>query len=78
MSQKLEFAVSGSGARLDIYMVECYPWMSRSRIQRLIKEGYITVNGRSARDSLSLRKATGWKPSSLFPKRSSLKRRMFP
>jgi len=55
MSQKLEFAVSGSGARLDIYMVECYPWMSRSRIQRLIKEGYITVNGRSARDSLKLK-----------------------
>ncbi len=55
MSIKLEFVVSGSVTRLDIYVVERCPQMSRSRIQRLIKEGYITVNGRSAKESLKLK-----------------------
>lgn len=55
MSKKLEFVVSGSGTRLDIYIVESYPQLSRSRIQRLIKEGYITVNGRSAKEGLKLK-----------------------
>ena len=55
MSRKLEFVVSGSGIRLDIYVVERCPQLSRSRIQRMIKEGYITVNGRSVKESLNLK-----------------------
>jgi 23S rRNA pseudouridine1911/1915/1917 synthase len=55
MSRKFEFVVSSSGTRLDVYIVERYPHISRSRIQRLIKDGYITVNGRPAKEGLKLR-----------------------
>ncbi len=55
MSKELEFLISSPGTRLDVYIVERYPHLSRSRIQRLIKDGYITVNGRPAKESLKLR-----------------------
>ena len=55
MSKELELVVTGSGTRLDIYIVGRYPQLSRSYIQRLIKEGYITVNGRSVKESLKLK-----------------------
>jgi 23S rRNA pseudouridine1911/1915/1917 synthase len=31
--------------RLDKFLVACFPDLSRSRIQRLIKDGHVTVNG---------------------------------
>lgn len=52
---------SAAGTRLDIFMTQ-YFWnqaepygFSRSRIQRLIAEGHITVNGARARSSTRLR-----------------------
>lgn len=40
-----------AGARLDRFAVDQLPGMSRSRLAALIKEGAITVNGRSAKPS---------------------------
>lgn len=40
-----------AGARLDRFLCECLPEYSRSRLQALIKEGAVTVNGRAAKPS---------------------------
>ena len=32
--------------RLDVYLTECIPGLTRSQIQRLIADGHVTVNGR--------------------------------
>ena len=44
---------SGAGARLDRWLAENQP-RSRSRLQSLIKDGYVRVNGREARASQRL------------------------
>ena len=54
-SRELRFAVTRPGIRLDKYIVEEFPQLSRSHVKRLISEGYITVNGRSAKGSLKLK-----------------------
>jgi 23S rRNA pseudouridine1911/1915/1917 synthase len=40
---------SGSPQRLDKYLTVCLPELSRSRIQSLIQQGLVTVNGKPAR-----------------------------
>ena len=40
--------------RLDKYVCQHLPELSRARVQRLIADGYITVNGRSAKPGLKL------------------------
>lgn len=55
MNKKLEFVADDSGTRLDRFVAERYPEFSRSYIQRAIKDGHITVNGRPAKDSLKLK-----------------------
>jgi len=54
MSDRLQFTVTRAGGRLDKYIVEECPQLSRSYAQRLIEEGYITVNGRASKSSLRL------------------------
>ncbi len=47
--------VEEPGARLDKYVSERCPELSRSQAQKLIADGNITVNGESAKPSLKLR-----------------------
>ena len=49
------FVVEEPGARLDKYVSEKCPELSRSQAQRLIADGKITVNGIPAKPSLKLR-----------------------
>lgn len=48
MGGKQEFLVGAEAGeqRLDVYLTECMPELTRSQIQRLIAEGHVTVNGR--------------------------------
>ncbi len=48
MVGKQEFLVGAEAGeqRLDVYLTECMPELTRSQIQRLIAEGHVTVNGR--------------------------------
>ena len=46
--------VDKPGTRLDRYVVDKYPELSRTQAQKLITGGYITVNGRAAKASLKL------------------------
>ncbi len=55
MNKKLELIVIRSGTRLDSYVAQECPELSRSYVQRLISDGYITVNGRAAKGSLKLK-----------------------
>jgi 23S rRNA pseudouridine1911/1915/1917 synthase len=53
MNKRLEFTVSISGERLDKYLAEqCQ--ISRSYVKKLISEGQVTVNSRSAKASQKL------------------------
>ena len=46
--------VDKPGTRLDKYVSEQYPQLSRTQVQKLIGDGYITVNNRDARAGLKL------------------------
>jgi len=46
--------VDKPGTRLDKYVSEQYPELSRTQVQKLIGDGYITVNNRDARAGLKL------------------------
>jgi 23S rRNA pseudouridine1911/1915/1917 synthase len=48
------FVATEEGVRLDKYISDNCPEISRSRIQKLIAEGYVTVNTRPAKASLRL------------------------
>lgn len=50
--RKLELVATGAGRRLDRFIAEAHPELSRSYIQRLIDGGRVTVNGRPAKASL--------------------------
>ncbi|MFQ5933911.1 MAG: RluA family pseudouridine synthase [Dehalococcoidia bacterium] len=43
------------GSRLDKFLAGRYPDLSRSYIQKLIADGYVTVNGNAARSSLEVK-----------------------
>ena len=49
------FRVEQSGMRLDHFMAEMVPRLSRSRLQALIKDGHILLNGAVSRASHTLR-----------------------
>ena len=54
MSYRLDLVVKMSDIRLDKYLAEERTELSRSYVQRLIKDGYVTVNGCVAKGSLKL------------------------
>ncbi len=54
MSHKLDLVVERSGIRLDKYLAEECTELSRSYMQRLIRDGYVTVNSHVAKGSLKL------------------------
>ncbi|MFC2047173.1 S4 domain-containing protein, partial [Chloroflexota bacterium] len=54
MDEVYSFVVDKPGARLDKYLGEMCPALSRTRAQKLISDGYITVNHRVAKASFKL------------------------
>ena len=54
MEKKYHLVADKPGARLDKFVGEKCPEISRTQAQKLIVEGYITVNGCAARPSLKL------------------------
>jgi 23S rRNA pseudouridine1911/1915/1917 synthase len=48
------FTVEGTGIRLDKYVSEQCPDLSRTQAQKLIEDGHITVNGKGVKSSLKL------------------------
>ena len=54
MDKEYNFVAERSGVRLDKYVGEQYPELSRSHVQKLIAGGYITVNDRVAKAGLKL------------------------
>ena len=55
MSRRLDMNIRTSGPRLDKYVAGECPDLSRSYIQRLIAEGFISVNGKEAKEGLKLK-----------------------
>src|SRR5712692_5971260 len=49
--QKLTAASGDAGRRLDLFLAERIPLLSRTRIQQLIREGNVRVDGSTARAS---------------------------
>ncbi len=56
MSRTLTFEVQSDGQRLDRFLAERCPDISRSRLQRLIDDGYVTLEDASAKQAYRLRK----------------------
>jgi len=54
MDKVYNFVADRPGVRLDKYVGEQYPELSRSHAQKLIAGGYVTVNGRVAKAALKL------------------------
>jgi 23S rRNA pseudouridine1911/1915/1917 synthase len=54
ISNKYQFTVAEAGARLDKYVSEKLPELSRTRAQKMIEDGHITVNGRMSKSSFKL------------------------
>jgi 23S rRNA pseudouridine1911/1915/1917 synthase len=52
---KLKVAVDDAGRRLDQFLVAQLPDVSRARLQQLIEQGQVRVNGRDGKASLKLR-----------------------
>ena len=55
MDQPVLLTVDNSGARLDIFIVGQKPELSRSFVQKLIEDGHVLVNGKTARPSLKMK-----------------------
>jgi len=54
MEKAYRFVADKSGTRLDKFVGEKCPELSRTQAQELIADGYITVNGQAAKSSLKL------------------------
>jgi 23S rRNA pseudouridine1911/1915/1917 synthase len=54
MTERYIFSADAGGVRLDKFVGEKCPGLSRTHAQKLIAEGHVTVNGRAARPSLKL------------------------
>jgi 23S rRNA pseudouridine1911/1915/1917 synthase len=52
---ELEVPETGTGARLDRWLAKARIGLSRNRLQKLIDEGRVLVNGRAAKPSLKLK-----------------------
>jgi 23S rRNA pseudouridine1911/1915/1917 synthase len=52
--QLFDIVVEQGGGRLDLCVARHRPELSRSRVRRLIDDGFVTVNGRSAKPSRPL------------------------
>ena len=52
---KLEIPHADAGQRLDRFLAQALPAFSRARLQTLIRDGFITVNGKSARPRNAVR-----------------------
>jgi 23S rRNA pseudouridine1911/1915/1917 synthase len=55
MEQPVQLKADSAGVRLDLFIVQKLPELSRSFIQKLIEDGHITLNGKSARPGLKLK-----------------------
>ena len=74
MDKVYNFIADKPGERLDKYVCQQHPELSRSHVQRLIAEGYITVNDQKGKPGLRLSKGDRLKlvippapPSRLVP-----------
>jgi len=54
LNKPFSFVVDGSGVRLDKYVAEKYPDLSRTQAQKLVDDGFVTVNDRVAKAGLKL------------------------
>ena len=56
-----EFTVTKeqAGQRLDRFLADCLPEMSRSYLQKLVREGQILLEGEPANPAQSLRRVPG-------------------
>jgi len=54
MNREYCFSVDTSGVRLDRFVGDKCPELSRTHAQKLIADGFVTVNGQAARASLKL------------------------
>jgi len=54
LSEEYHFTVETTGLRLDKYISDRCPGVSRTRIQKLVEDGQVTVNGRPAKPSFKL------------------------
>jgi 23S rRNA pseudouridine1911/1915/1917 synthase len=54
-TQTIDVVDEGTGARLDRYLAQVLPAISRSQIQRMIKEGLVQVDGHPAKSNLTLK-----------------------
>ncbi|MCW8893326.1 MAG: RluA family pseudouridine synthase, partial [Deltaproteobacteria bacterium] len=54
-SRKLSFPEDRSAERLDTYLVECFPEVSRSQLKKLIDNGQVTLNGLPVKASAKLK-----------------------
>ena len=54
MGRTVELRADREGERLDLFVARRRPELSRSRVQRLIEQGLVTVEGRPARAGLRL------------------------
>ncbi len=52
--EALEFTLRGGSQRLDKFLVSCLPDLSRSRLQALIRDGQVKINGQTAAKSGTL------------------------
>lgn len=53
-SQRIELILNTAGERLDKALPAALPALSRTQVQRLIKDGMVTVNGRRVKPNLKL------------------------
>ena len=58
MNHRLVIADDNEGARLDVFLVSVLPNRSRSQIQKLIRDGKVTVRGKTAKANLAVK--AGW------------------
>jgi len=72
ISEVLSFTVREEGKRLDRFLAESYPELSRTYIKKLIEEGYVYVNDRETRKP-SRRLKSGEKVTLLVPEPQELK-----
>ncbi len=59
MTQRHSLTVASDGERLDRFLAQRLPGLSRSRLQALIRQGRVTANGLAGKPSLRLKRGDG-------------------